>query len=95
MILDQQYIYLQELIVEAKKQGYITHSEIHDYMIGEADTLSFDEIVAKLEEANIPVVESAEEAEITKRGGSHPIFNVRNFTDVSQDLYGVSSEVSG
>lgn len=59
MDLDQQQIRLQELIVYAKKQGFITHSEIQDATLAEQDPLSFEEIVAGLEEAGVQVVESS------------------------------------
>ena len=51
MEFDQQQIRLQELIFEAKKQGFVTHSQIQGYIIDEQDSLSFEEIVEKLEDA--------------------------------------------
>jgi RNA polymerase primary sigma factor len=68
MDLDQQQVRLQELILYAKKQGFITHSEIHDYMLEEQDPLSFEDTISVLEEANIQVVESADDASSDEAG---------------------------
>jgi RNA polymerase primary sigma factor len=62
MDLDLQQIRLQELILDARKRGgFITYAELKHYISEEQESLPLEVIVGELEDANIQVLESAED----------------------------------